>query len=314
MRRDEFWKNFKLGKELDISGRFIYNGLQTFHEMQHFAYEEEIFEFLYHVSVGIERLLKIAVILIEHSDAIDQAAFEESLITHNHGELLRRVKKAHKLNLASSHNEFLGLLSKFYKTSRYGRYNLATMTIEDWEKTEFVNFLNKNLSLSIDTKTPFGLTPNDQRIKKYIGRIVGKVCDGLYAIIKQEAGRLNIYTYEVRYPSKAFKIFIAKEYDFEKEDILRRELLIYFVNSNDEGDQSRFIRSITPLSFDPGLEADYIACFDSNIKTTGVMDELEALYEDEIKDIKDRKGALEAIGSAYLYYDSDDENEDDEED
>lgn len=314
MKRDEYWKNFKLGKELDISGRFIYNGLQTFHEMQHFAYEEEIFEFLYNISVGIERLLKIAVILIEHNDTVDQSAFEESLITHNHGELLRRVKKVHQLNFSSNHNEFLSLLSKFYKTSRYGRYNLAAMDIDDWEKTEFVNFLNKGLSLSIDTKTPFGVTSNDERIKKYIGKTVGKICNDLYKIISQEARRLNIYTYEIRYPSKAFKIFMAKEYNFEKEDILRRELLIYFVNSDDGGDQSRFLRSITPLSFDPGLEADYIACFDSNIKATGVMDELEALYEDEVEDVQDRKGALEAIGSAYLYYDPDGENEDDEED
>jgi hypothetical protein len=314
MKRDQYWKNFKLGKELDISGRFIYNGLQTFHEMQHFAYEEEIFEFLYNISVGIERLLKIAVILIEHNEAVDQADFEESLITHNHGELLRRVKKAHKLNFSNTHNEFLGLLSKFYKTSRYGRYNLDAMTIDDWEKTEFINFLNKGLSISIDIKSDFSVTQNDMRIKKYIGKIIGKIAADLYKIIGQEARRLNIYTYEVRYGSKACKIFTAKEYNFEKEDILRRELLVYFVNSNDDGGQSRFMRSITPLSFDPALEADYISCFDSNVKTINVMDELEALYEDEIKDVKDRKGALEAIGSAYLYYDPNEDDEEEDED
>ena len=65
MDRSEYWKNFKLGKELDISGRFIYNGLQCFHHLEHFCYEEEIFEFLYNVSVGIERLLKVCVILIQ---------------------------------------------------------------------------------------------------------------------------------------------------------------------------------------------------------------------------------------------------------
>jgi hypothetical protein len=74
------------------------------------------------------------------------------------------------------------------------------------------------------------------------------------------------------------------------------------------------MRSITPLSFDPALEADYISCFDSNVKTINVMDELEALYEDEIKDVKDRKGALEAIGSAYLYYDPNEDDEEEDED
>jgi hypothetical protein len=308
MDKAEFWKNFKLGSELNISGRFIYNGLQTFHEMQHFAYEEEIFEFLYHISVGIERLLKIAVILIEHSDTVDQADFEKNLITHNHGELLRRIKNAHKINFSSEHNGLLGLLSKFYKTSRYGRYNLTTMDVDDWGQKELINFLNKGPSISIDTKTLFGVTQNNQRIKRYIGKIIGKICEDLYEVIGREAHRLSIYTYEIRYPSKAFKIFIAKQYDFEKEDILRRELLIYFVNSNDDGHQSRFMRSIASLSFDPALEADYVHSFDSNIKTMSVIDELEELYENEIKDVKDRKGILGAIGSEFLY----DASEDDE--
>ncbi len=303
MKRDQYWKNFKLGTELGISGRFIYNGLHTFHEMQHFAYEEEIFEFLYNISVGIERLLKIALILIDHNETVDQARFEKNLITHNHVDLLRRVKEKRTLNFSNTHNEFLGLLNNFYKTARYDRYNLDAMTTDDWEKTEFINFLNKNLSISIDIKSDFFVTQNDMRIKKYIGKVVGKIAFDLYEIIAQEARRLNIYTDEVRYGSKACKIFTAKEYDFEKEDILRRELLVYFVNSNDDGDQSRFMRSLTPLSFDPANEADYISCFDSKLKTISVMGELKALYEDEIKDIKDRKSALEVIGSTHLYYD-----------
>ena len=312
MKRDQFWKNFELCTELNISGRFIYNGLHTFHEMQHFAYEEEIFEFLYNISVGIERLLKIAVILIEHNETVDQNNFKKNLITHNHVELLRRVKNAHKLNFSNTHNDFLELLRKFYKASRYGRYNLDAMTTE---QTEFINFLNKGLSISIEINDFVTQTQNHIRIKKYLGKIVGKIASDLYEIIGQEARRLNIYTYEVRYGSKAFKIFAAKEYDFEKEDILRRELLVYFVNSNDDGDHSRFIRSLTPLSFDPGNEADYISCFDSNVKTISILDELKQLYEDEVKDVKGRKGALEAIGSAHLYYDPnevDDEEDEDE--
>jgi len=42
MNEAEFWKNFKLGKELDIAGSFIYNGLQTFHEMQHFVSDSRL--------------------------------------------------------------------------------------------------------------------------------------------------------------------------------------------------------------------------------------------------------------------------------
>lgn len=64
MNRMEFWKNFKLGEELDISGSFIYNGLRYLHEMRTLHHETEIFEVLYNLAVGLERLLKVTVILI----------------------------------------------------------------------------------------------------------------------------------------------------------------------------------------------------------------------------------------------------------
>lgn len=72
------WKNFSLGKELDIAGSFIFNGLKAFDSMDNFYYEVEIFEFLYNISVGIERLAKIAVILIEHNNVQDQQEFEKA--------------------------------------------------------------------------------------------------------------------------------------------------------------------------------------------------------------------------------------------
>jgi len=80
MQPTEFWKNFRLGEELSISGTFIYNGLRRFHEMRKLDYHDEAFEFFYHLSVGLERLLKIVVVLVEHHDSIDQGKLEESLI------------------------------------------------------------------------------------------------------------------------------------------------------------------------------------------------------------------------------------------
>ena len=78
MNPTDYWKNFQLGTELDVAGKFIYNGLRSLHEMGSLNHEEEIFEFLYSLAVGLERLLKIAVILIEHDDKVDEK-FEQSL-------------------------------------------------------------------------------------------------------------------------------------------------------------------------------------------------------------------------------------------
>lgn len=97
-----FWKNFRLGAELQISGSFIYNAIFTLENMQTFYYEEECFEFLYNISVGLERLQKIVIILLEHNEEQSQEDFEKSLITHNQLELLNRIKKKRKLNTVSS--------------------------------------------------------------------------------------------------------------------------------------------------------------------------------------------------------------------
>lgn len=64
MKPAQFWKNFKLGEEVSVSGAFIYNGMRRFHEMRKLDYTDEVFEVLYNLSVGFERLLKIAVVLL----------------------------------------------------------------------------------------------------------------------------------------------------------------------------------------------------------------------------------------------------------
>jgi hypothetical protein len=103
MNSSQFRKNFRLGEELSISGAFIYNGLHRFYKLRVLNYDDEIFEVFYHLSVGLERLLKVAVVLLEHKEGINQEEFEESLITHNHLDLLQRIKKKHTtVNLSSA--------------------------------------------------------------------------------------------------------------------------------------------------------------------------------------------------------------------
>lgn len=80
----DFWKNFRLGTELQISGSFIYNALYFFDQIEYFYREHEVFEFLYSLSIGLERLEKIVVILSEHNEEIGQEEFEEKLKTHHH--------------------------------------------------------------------------------------------------------------------------------------------------------------------------------------------------------------------------------------
>lgn len=295
-----------MGEELEISGKFIYNGLRYFHEMENLYYETEIFEVLYNLSVGLERLLKVAVILIEHDDVTNQESFEQTLITHNHLELLRRIHKKYSLSLASPHKELLQILGTFYKTHRYGRYGTEAMKTTGEEKVALHKYIEKYLKIKISDEN-FFVTQNDKRIKKFLGRIVGKITSEIFKIVREESHRLNLYTYELKYNSKASKIFLSKTYDFINEDRLLKELLIYLINSNDTTGHLRFIKEIEPLEFDPALVADYIKCFSSDEKKLEVMDEVEALYED-VEDPAARLEMLDVIGNSSVHFDFEDDD------
>lgn len=299
MDRSQFWMNFKLGEELRISGRFIYNGLRAFHEMDHLNYEEEVFEVLYNLSVGLERLMKIAIILIEYDNTIDRNEFDNSLRTHTHLELLRRVQQAHNLRLAAPHNEFLQILETFYKTHRYGRYHSTNMQAGGKEKDKLHAYIEKHLKIEF-TSMPMTLSAtNSPRIRGFLGKIVGKIASELYRVICQEASRRDIFTYELRYDSKAAKVFLRKEYDFINEEVLWRELLVFFINSERAFGHLGFMKWLKPLEFDPGLEAEYLQCFTSDERKLQHIDELESLYAGVDKP-GERLEAIKAIGDPYV--------------
>lgn len=307
MRPDEYWKNFNLGTELDIAGRFLFNGLQAFHEMEHFATEEDAFEFLYSVAVGVERLLKIAVILTEHDTAVDQEAFEKSLITHTHQELILRLRAKHDLKFSARENEFIALLGRFYKSQRYGRYSINSVFAPAQERDELVKFLETHLDIKIDTSGWLTVTPNERKHRKFIGKVVSRIVNPVHEIVEDEARRLNIYTYEIDYRSKASKIFLSKKFDFEDEDILQAELIAYFLSNEACGPNAKLIRDlIKPLPLDPALEAEYLAALRSDRKKITVLDELESHYED-ITNFKERRDLLEASTLENLAYGEEDE-------
>lgn len=302
MNNEEFWKNFKLGSELDIAGRFIYNGIKVFDDMEGFYLEEDIFEFLYFTAVGIERLLKVVVILSEHNTNSDLEAFEQSLITHNHSDLMQRAMTSNTISLGKVHWKFLALLAKFYKSHRYDRYSFSSFSAEDKEQIALIGFIEEGLAIEVDTTTIFGITRNDRRIKKFMGRVIGRISDALYEVVVGRARRLNLYTYELRVYGKAYKTFLAKQYDFEREKAFTREMIVYLLGKeNERGHNAEFMGEITPLEFDPALEADYFLALESDLKKLSVLDELDHLYEESVSDPGDRLAELEAgVGELYL--------------
>lgn len=303
MKPTNFWKNFKLGEELSVSGAFIYNGMRRFHEMRKLDFTDEVFEVLYNLSVGLERLLKIAVVLLEHDDAIEQDELEKSLITHSHLDLLGRVKKHVPVNLAPPHNNFLGLLATFYKTLRYDRFSLSSAYNSEREIEALCAFLRKHLDVDIPRDSSFCGTANEDRYRRFIRRTVLKIARALYEVIETRARALNLYTYELHHGSKAETVFL-REVDISDEDVLWKELIVFFMNTKSTSGYLDFLRGITPLDFDPELVGDYLDCFQSDASKAFVMDELEHHYEEMEGKKGERLELMRVIASPNVYFDS----------
>lgn len=308
MKPTQFWKNFKLGEEVSVSGAFIYNGMRRFHEIRKLDYTDEVFEVLYNLSVGFERLLKITVVLLEHDDAIDQEELEKSLITHNHLELLSRVRKHAPVNLTSPHNDLLSLLGMFYKSLRYDRFSLSSAYDSKREMEALCDLLSKHLKVSIQSNTSLLGTENEDRYRRFIRRTVLKISTTLYEVVKIRARALNLYTYELRSGSKAETVFL-REVDIFDEDVLWKELLVFFMNTKSTSGYLEFLRGIPPLDFDPGLVGDYLDCFQSDAAKAFVMDELEHHYE-ELGGKGKRLELMRVIGAKNVFFDSPEDEED----
>lgn len=303
MTPEEWWKNFGLGLELDASGAFIYNGIKFLDSLEGLNHSTDIFEVLYNLSVGIERLFKVAVILIEHTDQTSIEEFEQSLITHNTIELANRVQKNVDLKFSGIHKEFLSMLSKFYKSHRYGRFSLSSVPNIEEEKVMFLNYLHKHLNIDISDDSPFSYIHNTPQIKKFVGKVVGKISRNLFKIISDRARSLNIYTYELRSDSKAVKVFygLYERLDFLDEENVKKELILFLMSSDSSSEHIDLLRSFGSLDLDPTEAPNHIKALLNDDHLHYVQGEIECAYE-EVDNIKERLEMLSLMTNAHLSY------------
>lgn len=287
MKKIELWKNFNLGTELDISGNFIFNGLKTFHQMKNFYYEDEIFDFLYSISVGIERLFKIIIFLND--------TYSTKKI-HNHECLLQEIKKNYQINLNKQHHKFIQILNMFYDKSRYDRFNFKTDKQYNQEYKNFIDFLNKYTDNIIINDTNKEITKNNSDIKLFIGETIGIIVNQCYFIIQEEAKKQNIFIYEIRSDSKSYKIFIKKEFNFLNEKIIIMELLLFILQNKSNIKFLKLFNDIKSLHLDDTLMEQYMKALVSNELDDSIYDEVESLQEEhESQRLKDMQSLLQVL-------------------
>lgn len=300
-----------MNAELHISAGFIYNGLNQLGHIHGLANEDEIFEILYNLSVGFERLIKIGIVLAEYSTYGSQEEFEKSLITHNHQVLISRLQSSYPLTLSTHQNSLLQCLSRFYKTFRYDRYCLDSVENFHKESGEFWKFLEQSLDIQIDPELLHLGTPEMPRIRKFVGNTCRKISTQLYSLIQSACTEQQLYTDEIRNGSKASKIFQYDEGDFTNEEIVWKEVLLYLIKSGDKHSIDKFIDNLLPLEFEECDILDVIDQMGSDLSLNSIRDTVEELYESgEIPDLKDRIEQLKYLGSNLNYMDLGDDDND----
>lgn len=281
MNTVEFWKNFKLATELQLSGSFIYNGIYVFDQMETFYYEEEIFEFLYNIAVGIERLQKITLILYKDYSDTNIEEFEKSLITHSHVELNSRIQNIENLKYSKRHNKFLTVLTEFYKAIRYDRYSVMSMFRKNDAQSKLIKFIEEFTETEIKIDI-LGCTPNEFEYKKFIGKILDRIINPIWELIKSQTAKLNIYTTEIAYESKAFKIFVARDLTFENENHVRKEILFALLHGKYSKGLKNILKVVKPVNFEMYHTNYYLRSLLHVNKTRRVLDELEEIFAIEI--------------------------------
>lgn len=301
-----------MAREVDLAGEFIYAGLEKMNSMHSIDEPSEAFFVLYHLAVGVERLQKVLLVLVEDIQPNDMEIFLKGIKHHNHGELASEIKKHIKINFSKEQNAFLKMLADFYEKRRYDKYDFFSYDMDE------LNSLSRYLSDNYpDYEKCYSLLSDryliNDDIREYIGRIVGKIGQKYYAEIHRISYERNVYSYELRVGSPAYRIFMTNDSkasyqkELDKEKYAIKELLIFIHNSKKINSFFRFVNSIKPLDFDIALVEGYIKDLCKKTVSTDLIDEVEYhWYETDMfsrEELERRKEMLDVIGSNATAFD-----------
>jgi len=312
-----YLKNFNMGREIELAGQFLYEAIHTFNKLEHFEHEAPINYFLYHASVGFERLQKVILVLYECHDITSYENLREKIKSHNYVKLQNMITECTKIKLKPTQNSFLDLLEDYYRTYRYGGYELPTENID--VRDFLVRYLNKYFNNEIISFAEYNVEKLP-KYKKFIYKVIGQLAKLYFDIIQKKARVLNIYTYELNYDSAAYKLFYGSYEDdsftelVNNEEFALKELLIFMANHNQNSKFWEFLKNIQPLELDIYQLNDYLEDICKYKSSSTLTDMVTTLYEEfEKTDLIERKEMLSAIGNPNICFDYDEENDIEEE-
>ena len=128
------------------------------------------------------------------------------------------------------------------------------------DKDLFIRFLRKHLNVTpanfIGQESTVMLSQN---VKDSIGNIIRNIVISIYDIIRETASILGLYTYEIRYDSKAYKVFVEQEFSFIRENTTKREIILHMISQKNADDEYlNKLKQIKPINLEQHTQDSYI--------------------------------------------------------
>ena len=314
---DEIWdfKSINMGRELEISGEFIYESAKKTMSITGLNNQYEINIILYTGAVGIEPLQKIYLCLVLQNPT-DKDSIPKCLIEHNHLELEKEIEKYTTEQISKNGKSLLGVFSNYYNNYRYANY-IPGKNISELRRL-FISFLKKqNGKFNFDE--PCALVQFEVFKRFYINEL-GKLASYFFELIKHKARDINTYTYEIDSYSNAARVFLSTQKRSLYEQMIIeqnaiKELLLYMYKNKRETGVFRLLNDMESLEMDDAQVNDCLADLCEGKVNDLLIDYVDELYEEmeDIKKRKERKELLSLIGNRSVLFDFDDFEDDENE-
>lgn len=304
---DEIWdfKSINMGREVEIAGEFIYDSAKKTMSITGTNNQYELSIILYTGAVGIERLQKIYLCLMQQ-DPRDRESMPKSLMQHNHLELEKEISKYTMTQLPGNGRGLLGVFAEYYNNFRYANYVPGKHS--SGLRKLFISFLKKqNGKFNFDE--PYSLAQFEQFKRYYINEL-GKLATYYFDLIESKSREIGTYTYEIASFSNAARVFWSTQRRSLYEQMIIeqnaiKELLVYIYKNKREVGVFKLLNEIESLEIDDELVNDYLADLVDGKINDFLIDYIVDAYE-EIKDKKqrkERKELLALIGNRSVLFD-----------
>lgn len=302
-----YFKNFNMGRELEICGDFLYESMRAMYSFRSFHEHFTINKILYFGSVGIERLQKIILCLYNFNTEETFDSAPKYMHEHNHSTLHAQIKKTGAdLNIKKELLCTFQLFQEYYNNHRYGEFKLEYSS--EQLISLFANHLSNITGKQIDTRSP--INPCDfELMKKLYINYLGKIATEYFKVINNKANDLNIYTTELYSDSNAYKVFYCLEekmYDnIRFESIAFKELIVYLSKIGSKANIKKVSRGINKIHFDPAMINEYLTDLSVFKSSSMLTDEVYEFYDqlETEKERKDRKELVDLIGNPFVILD-----------